>query len=195
MTTRKMTTRALGWVAATGALVAVPFGLATGTASAASHNWDGVAQCESGGNWGTNTGNGYYGGLQFSQSTWTANGGSGSPHGASKSEQIRVAENTLASQGPGAWPVCGQYLTTGTEDVAPEPAPAPAPAPAPVEIPAVPAVIAPALPALETIPAPAADQVKKASDAAVALANQHGFGDQIQQLIANNGVALASLTR
>ncbi|MFC7447465.1 transglycosylase family protein [Rhodococcus daqingensis] len=191
MTTRKMTTRALGWVAATGALVAVPFGLATGTAAAASHNWDGVAQCESGGNWGINTGNGYYGGLQFSQSTWTANGGTGSPHGASKAEQIRVAENTLASQGPGAWPHCGKYLTTATEDVAPEPAPAPAPAPAPV----VPAVIAPALPALEAIPAPAADQVKQASDAAVALATQHGFGDQIQQLIANNGVALASLTR
>ncbi|AQA21841.1 transglycosylase-like domain protein [Rhodococcus sp. MTM3W5.2] len=132
MTTRKMTTRALGWVAATGALVAVPFGLATGTANAASHNWDGVAQCESGGNWGINTGNGYYGGLQFSQSTWTANGGSGSPHGASKAEQIRVAENTLASQGPGAWPHCGQYLTTATEDVAPEPAPAPSPAPRPL---------------------------------------------------------------
>src|SRR5437868_6396217 len=95
---RKFGTRALGWAAITGALVAVPFGLSTGTASAAAHNWDGVAQCESGGNWNINTGNGYYGGLQFTQSTWAANGGTGSAHNASKSEQVRVAENVLASQ-------------------------------------------------------------------------------------------------
>ncbi|MFE3293897.1 transglycosylase family protein [Rhodococcus sp. NPDC059234] len=188
MTTRKTTTRALGWAAVTGALVAVPFGLASGTASAATHNWDGVAQCESGGNWSTNTGNGYYGGLQFSQSTWTANGGSGSPHGASKSEQIRVAENTLASQGPGAWPVCGQYLTAGaSEETAPvvEPTPAPAPAPA--------APTTPALPA--NVPAPSTDQVRQATDAAVATATQYGYGSQVQQLIDNNGAFLASLTR
>ena len=66
--------------------------------------------CESSGNWSINTGNGYYGGLQFSQSTWEANGGSGSASNASRDEQIRVAENVLATQGPGAWPVCGQYL-------------------------------------------------------------------------------------
>nr|HQV17507.1 transglycosylase family protein [Gordonia sp. (in: high G+C Gram-positive bacteria)] len=62
------------------------------------------------GNWGINTGNGYYGGLQFSPSTWAANGGYGMPHTASREEQIRVAENTLATQGPGAWPTCGAYL-------------------------------------------------------------------------------------
>lgn len=91
-----------------GALTAAPLAAFAGTASA--HNWDAVAQCESGGNWGTNTGNGYYGGLQFSQSTWEANGGSGSAASASRAEQIRVAENVLASQGPGAWPTCGANL-------------------------------------------------------------------------------------
>lgn len=76
-------------------------------ANASSVNWDAVAQCESGGNWHINTGNGYYGGLQFTLSTWHANGGSGNPATASREEQIRVAENVLASQGIGAWPVCG----------------------------------------------------------------------------------------
>ncbi|CDO89734.1 resuscitation-promoting factor RpfE [Mycobacterium triplex] len=71
-------------------------------------NWDAIAQCESGGNWGISTGNGYSGGLQFTPSTWRANGGSGSPAGASREEQIRVAENVLHSQGIGAWPVCGR---------------------------------------------------------------------------------------
>ncbi|WP_396893558.1 transglycosylase family protein [[Mycobacterium] wendilense] len=90
-----------------GAFVAAPLALGTATASADSVNWDAIAACESGGNWAINTGNGYYGGLQFSMSTWRANGGTGSPHTASKAEQIRVAENTLRSQGIGAWPTCG----------------------------------------------------------------------------------------
>ena len=71
-------------------------------------NWDAIASCESGGNWGISTGNGYAGGLQFTPSTWHANGGAGSPNGASREEQIRVAENVLHSQGIGAWPVCGR---------------------------------------------------------------------------------------
>ena len=71
-------------------------------------NWDAIAACESGGNWGISTGNGYSGGLQFTPSTWRSNGGSGSPNGASRDEQIRVAENVLHSQGIGAWPVCGR---------------------------------------------------------------------------------------
>ncbi|OBI19431.1 resuscitation-promoting factor RpfE [Mycobacterium sp. E2327] len=71
-------------------------------------NWDAIAQCESGGNWGISTGNGFSGGLQFTSSTWHANGGSGSPASASREEQIRVAENVLHSQGIGAWPVCGR---------------------------------------------------------------------------------------
>jgi hypothetical protein len=71
-------------------------------------NWDAIAQCESGGNWAINTGNGYQGGLQFTSGTWHANGGSGSANGASREEQIRVAENVLHSQGIGAWPLCGR---------------------------------------------------------------------------------------
>lgn len=71
-------------------------------------NWDAIAQCESGGNWAISTGNGYGGGLQFTSGTWHANGGSGSAAGASRDEQIRVAENVLHSQGIGAWPVCGR---------------------------------------------------------------------------------------
>ena len=72
--------------------------------------WDRLAQCESGGNWGTNTGNGYSGGLQFAQGTWAANGGSGSAHNASRAEQIRVAERVRSSQGWGAWPACSSKL-------------------------------------------------------------------------------------
>jgi hypothetical protein len=71
-------------------------------------NWDAIAQCESGGNWGINTGNGFQGGLQFTSSTWHANGGAGSANAASREEQIRVAENVLHSQGIHAWPVCGR---------------------------------------------------------------------------------------
>jgi LysM repeat protein len=72
--------------------------------------WDRLAQCESGGNWGTNTGNGYSGGLQFAPGTWRANGGTGSAHNASRAEQIRVAERVRASQGWGAWPACSASL-------------------------------------------------------------------------------------
>ncbi len=92
-----------------GALALAPMALATGTANADSGvNWDAVAACESGGNWAINTGNGYYGGLQFTMGTWRSNGGSGSPHHASREEQIRVANNVLKSQGIGAWPSCGR---------------------------------------------------------------------------------------
>ena len=85
-------------------------GLGTGPAAADSGgvNWDAIAQCESGGNWAINSGNGFYGGLQFSPATWKANGGNGLPHQASREEQIRVAENVLATQGIGAWPTCGR---------------------------------------------------------------------------------------
>jgi hypothetical protein len=92
-----------------GALAVAPMALGAGTANAdGGVNWDAVASCESGGNWHTATGNGYYGGLQFTMSTWRANGGTGSPHQASREEQIRVANNVLHTQGIGAWPVCGR---------------------------------------------------------------------------------------
>jgi resuscitation-promoting factor RpfE len=100
--------KTLGLAAIAGALTVAPMALGTGTANADSVNWDAVAACESGGNWAINTGNGYYGGLQFAMSTWRSNGGSGSPHNASRAEQIRVAENVLRTQGIGAWPTCGK---------------------------------------------------------------------------------------
>jgi len=109
MNIRKVVTKALMATAISGALAVVPMALdgATATAHADSVNWDAIAQCESGGNWSINTGNGAYGGLQFKQATWTSNGGVGSPATASRSEQIRVAENVLANQGLKAWPTCG----------------------------------------------------------------------------------------
>ncbi|MHC6228261.1 transglycosylase family protein [Arthrobacter sp. MMS24-T111] len=72
--------------------------------------WDSLAQCESGGNWSTNTGNGFSGGLQFTPSTWAAYGGTGSPADASREQQIAVAERVQASQGWGAWPSCASQL-------------------------------------------------------------------------------------
>ncbi|MFF7944608.1 transglycosylase family protein [Nocardia gamkensis] len=177
---RKISTRALGFAAITGALVAVPFAFSTASAAAASHNWDGVAQCESGGNWGINTGNGYYGGLQFSQSTWAANGGRGSAHNASKEEQIRVAENVLATQGPGAWPVCGQYLRQGTSE--PEPL---------VEAEELPAVPEPAQPAVGA----AQSAAEQARSAAAELAEQYGVKDQFQQILSQNSALIDALGR
>ncbi|WP_304523880.1 transglycosylase family protein [Actinokineospora sp. PR83] len=102
------TKRAIARVVVAGVAVGAPMAVAATPASADTVNWDAIAQCESGGNWGISTGNGYYGGLQFSPSTWRANGGSGSAHNASREEQIRVAENVLKTQGIGAWPVCGK---------------------------------------------------------------------------------------
>ena len=92
---------------------AIGIGVLAGPASAATHDWTGVAQCESGGNWSINTGNGYFGGLQFSQSTWDAFGGAAYATRAdlaARSQQIAVAENVLAVQGVGAWPTCGRSL-------------------------------------------------------------------------------------
>jgi resuscitation-promoting factor RpfA len=101
-------------VAIAGAVIGVPLTIAATPANASSVNWDAIAHCESGGNWATNTGNGFYGGLQFTMSTWHANGGSGSPQNASRSEQIAVAERVLQTQGIGAWPVCGKFASTST---------------------------------------------------------------------------------
>jgi hypothetical protein len=86
----------------------------TGVAYAEGMDWDAVAQCESGGNWRADTGNGFYGGLQFKQSTWDENGGVGNPANASRDQQIAVANRVLATQGPGAWPKCG-----GNQDLFP----------------------------------------------------------------------------
>jgi hypothetical protein len=87
---------------ATAAAAAVCAHTAGGTAHAAPVNWDAIAQCESSGNWHTPNG----GGLQIKPQTWRANGGIGLPELAPKAEQIRVAKNIMASQGPRAWPTC-----------------------------------------------------------------------------------------
>ncbi len=91
-----------------GGIVAVSMALTPGAANAApTPNWDAVAQCESGGNWHANTGNGEYGGLQFKPATWARYGGVGDPAAASREQQIAVANRVLDDQGLDAWPKCG----------------------------------------------------------------------------------------
>jgi uncharacterized protein YabE (DUF348 family) len=82
----------------------------SGSSTPSGSVWDKLAQCESGGNWSINTGNGYYGGLQFSLSTWRAYGGSGMPNEASREEQIAIAKKLQADAGWGAWPACSSKL-------------------------------------------------------------------------------------
>ncbi|MFT4088265.1 MAG: transglycosylase family protein [Gordonia sp. (in: high G+C Gram-positive bacteria)] len=107
MSIKKLATR----TAIAGALTIAPLGAVAATAHAeGGHNWDAVAQCESGGDWAINTGNGYYGGLQFSLQTWQGYGGAGLPSDNSREEQIRIAEKVLVGQGVGAWPTCGPNL-------------------------------------------------------------------------------------
>ncbi|KTR53099.1 MULTISPECIES: transglycosylase family protein [Curtobacterium] len=135
-------------------IAATGVGLAAAPANAASGStWDALAQCESGGNWAINTGNGYYGGLQFNLGTWQAHGGTGNPASASREAQIAVAERVLASQGWGAWPACSAKLgLSGTTGAAPQAA-APAPA-APQQ--AAPKATTPAAPKATTQAAPKA---------------------------------------
>ncbi len=160
--------------------------------------WDALAQCESGGNWSINTGNGFYGGLQFTQQSWNGVGMSGSPATATRAQQIEAGERLLAIQGWGAWPACsaklGLYGKTGAAPTYTEPtttvaaqsqtqqtytapaaqvapaAPAAQAAPVAVEAPAA----APAAPAAQAAPvaveAPAAAPAAPAVEAPVAAA-------------------------
>jgi LysM repeat protein len=99
-------------LALAGLVIGAPIALAA--PAEAAPNWDALAQCESGGSWNVNTGNGYYGGVQFSASTWQAYGGTqyaARADLATREQQIAVAGRVLASQGPGAWPSCSR--TTG----------------------------------------------------------------------------------
>ncbi|MGW2250255.1 transglycosylase family protein [Kitasatospora sp. NPDC001660] len=140
--------------------------LSSGTASAASvATWEKVAQCESSGDWSINTGNGFYGGLQFTSSTWAAFGGTAyapQANQATKDQQIAIAEKVLASQGPGAWPVCSVQagLTKGGAPAAVDTSAGAtaAKAAAPAAKPAAPAA-KPAAPAQDQ--APAADNSAK----------------------------------
>ncbi|UWX97097.1 transglycosylase family protein [Arthrobacter zhaoxinii] len=167
---RRIVRRGLATAAITGAGAAGLVGMAA-PANAASMDWDALAQCESGGNWAINTGNGYSGGLQFSPSTWAAFGGTGDAANASREEQIAVAERVLAEQGPGAWPACTAKLgltgatanpqaaqTPPTTQVAPvEQAPVVEPAPVVEQAPVVePAPVVEQAPVVE--PAPVVEQ-------------------------------------
>jgi resuscitation-promoting factor RpfA len=108
---RKHARIVLGLTALGAAGTVALLGPASAAQAKSSVNWDAIAQCESGGNWHINTGNGYYGGLQFSRGTWQANGGgkyASTADKASRSEQIAIAERVLDGQGLGAWPVCGK---------------------------------------------------------------------------------------
>ena len=129
--------KALAGTAAAAALAGVG-ALAPQASAAPDSDWDRLAGCEAGGNWHINTGNGYYGGLQFNYGTWQAYGGgefAPTANLATREQQIAVAERTLAQQGWGAWPACSASLGLNS---APTPrnvsaAPAPAATPAPVK--------------------------------------------------------------
>lgn len=181
--------------------------------------WDALAQCESGGNWSINTGNGFYGGLQFTQQSWNGVGMSGSPATATRAQQIEAGERLLAIQGWGAWPACsaklGLYGKTGAAPTYTEPtttvaaqsqtqqtytapaaqaapaAPAAQAAPAAVEAPAA----APAAPAVEAPAAPAAAPAVEAPAAPVAAPKAAAGtytvvpGDSLSLIAARLGVA------
>ena len=149
--------------------------------------WDALAQCESGGNWSINTGNGFYGGLQFTQQSWNGVGMSGSPATATRAQQIEAGERLLAIQGWGAWPACsaklGLYGKTGAAPTYTEPtttvaaqsqtqqtytAPAAQAAPAAPAAQAAPAIEAPAAAPAAPV-APAAVEAPAAAPAAPAV--------------------------
>lgn len=177
--------------------------------------WDALAQCESGGNWSINTGNGFYGGLQFTQQSWNGVGMSGSPATATRAQQIEAGERLLAIQGWGAWPACsaklGLYGKTGAAPTYTEPtttvaaqsqtqqtytAPAAQAAPAAVEAPAA-APAAPVAPAAPAVEAPAAAPAVEAPVAAAPVAAPKAAagtytvvpGDSLSLIAAKLGVA------
>lgn len=137
--------------------------------------WDALAQCESGGNWSINTGNGFYGGLQFTQQSWNGVGMSGSPATATRAQQIEAGERLLAIQGWGAWPACsaklGLYGKTGAAPTYTEPTTVAAQSQTQQTYTAPAAQAAPAAPAAQAAPAaveaPAAAPAAPAAPAAV----------------------------
>ena len=133
--TTSVSKKAFAGAAAAAALTGIAAPQAT---AAPDSDWDKLAQCESGGNWAINTGNGYYGGLQFSYGTWLAYGGgefAPTANLATREQQIIIAERTLAGQGWGAWPACSarhglNSAPTNRDAQAVQTVPAPAAAPA-----------------------------------------------------------------
>lgn len=176
---RKMSpaARHIARVAVAGIAVGTPLAIAATPAQAASVNWDAIAQCESGGNWSTNTGNGFSGGLQFTPSTWKAYGGTGSPQNASREQQIAVAERVLQGQGIGAWPVCGKKGGSAKSTVKKT-------APAPKKQTTAPK---------KKAAAPAPKQVQTQAATAVPSSNPNGdytvkAGDTLSKIAASHGV-------
>ena len=169
--------------------------------------WDALAQCESGGNWSINTGNGFYGGLQFTQQSWNGVGMSGSPVTASRAQQIEAGERLLAIQGWGAWPACsaklGLYGKTGAAPTYTEPTTVAAQSQTQQTYTAPAAQAAPAAPAVQTAPAaaeapaaPAAAPAVEAPAAPVAVAPKAAAGtytvvpgDSLSLIPAKLGVA------
>lgn len=183
------------------ALTAGGIGLAAPASAAPVSTWDAIAQCESGGNWAIDTGNGYSGGLQFTQSTWAANGGTGTPAAASKATQISVAERVLASQGWGAWPACSAKLgLSGTAGAAPTPVTAAPAAPttttpstaSSTRIPATP-TRTPATPTRTPVATSGKTYTVAAGDTLAIIASKLGVSGGWQQLAAANTTTVADV--
>ncbi|MFC5995415.1 transglycosylase family protein [Pseudonocardia hispaniensis] len=168
--------RAIARAALAGAVAGAPIVVVAPAAHAAPDaTWDRVAQCESGGNWSINTGNGYSGGLQFAHQTWRGFGGgefAPAAHQATRAEQIVVAERVLAKQGWGAWPVCSRKAGAVGQPATPRNVPAApaAPQPRPSQ---------PAAPAVGTY-------VVKAGDTLSGIAAAHNIAGGWQALLAKN---------
>ncbi|MCE0761553.1 LysM peptidoglycan-binding domain-containing protein [Pseudonocardia kujensis] len=166
--------RTIARTALAGAVAGAPLVVLAPSANAAADTtWDKVAQCESGGNWSINTGNGFSGGLQFTAQTWKGFGGTQyAPvaHQASRAQQIAVAEKVLAKQGWGAWPVCSRKAGATGESATQRTAPA-----APVQ---QVRLSAPAAPSTGTYTVKAGDTLGK-------IAQAHGMANW-KDLLAKN---------
>jgi hypothetical protein len=169
------TGRVVARTALAGAVVGTPLLLPSVANAASDSTWDKLAQCESGGNWSINTGNGYYGGLQFSPRTWTAFGGgeyASTANRATREEQIVVAERVLAEQGWNAWPSCSRKTGVRGDTATERTAPAPQPARAEVRVRAS---------------APTSgDYVVQPGDALSTIAAENGVAGGWQELVARN---------
>ncbi|WP_415856266.1 transglycosylase family protein [Sinomonas sp. G460-2] len=187
---RSLALAAISGAALGGAALAAPAANAASTST-----WDAIAQCESGGNWAINTGNGYYGGLQFTLGTWQSFGGTGMPNQASKAQQIAVAERVLASQGWGAWPACSAKLgLSGTAGANPTPVQVTPAQAAPVQqapVQQAPVQQAPAQAAprhAATVPVSGQTYTVKAGDTLSGIAEQLGLNGWQQLADANSKI-------
>ncbi|MFI9276130.1 transglycosylase family protein [Kitasatospora sp. NPDC052896] len=185
-------TRVRRVIAATGLVgigLSLPCITATTASAATVSTWDKVAQCESGGDWSINTGNGYYGGLQFSASTWAAYGGTqyaAQANQATEDQQIAIAEKVLASQGPGAWPVCGPKAGLSQGGSAPQINPSGAASTSTASNTSTTPAPAPAAQASSTGSAAQGDYTVVAGDWLSSIATKHNVAGGWQKLYAIN---------